>query len=134
MKMQESTFSVAAGAGSESEPNANSFRLSGLSSEWLFSSDFWRDLNVEIGTIFDQFEEDEVDSSVTEKVANYLWKRIDMLIVNPIYKIEFVRGWTSSNEPLIEAVERDQLIFELKGLHTFLVESLVRPQRVLFSL
>src|ERR1700761_7917904 len=53
----------------ESSSSPVQFEMSGVLSEWLFSTGFWRKFNAENGTMFDQFEEDKADATVVLKVA-----------------------------------------------------------------
>lgn len=71
MRMQESLVSVGDGA--------SQLRLSGLLSEWLFSSRFWSNFNARHGTMFDQYEEDDADVSTVAAVVEALDERIHAL-------------------------------------------------------
>lgn len=131
--MQESTISLITDL---DEPGRGEgvFRLSGLSSEWLFSSMFWQDINAKAGTMFDQYEEDEVDVSVAMGVAEALAERLRSLNDSSASVIRFVYGWSSSHEPLLAVIGKEQLLSELMGFHDFLSKAIAANRRISFSL
>ena len=133
MKMQESLVNVVLREG-EGENISSVFRLSGVLSEWLFSSKFWSDFNERHGTMFDQYEEDEAKAPIVKALAEALEEKIAALQSNDAINIEFVYGWTSERAPLTTSISRVQLLSELAEFHDFLVASVGKNLLLSFSL
>jgi hypothetical protein len=108
--------------------------LSGTLSEWLFASKFWSEFNAQHGTMFDQFEEDEVDASMVGVIAESLDKKICAFRKQSECNVEFVYRWTSEHKPIIESVSRESLLSELTTFHEFLVAMAAKNCSVTFSL
>ncbi|MNT81347.1 hypothetical protein D3C72_2209370 [compost metagenome] len=108
--------------------------LSGLVSEWLFSSGFWKNINAIQGTIFDQYEEDEVDVSTLEVVINALEKHILGLRALRAQTVEFVSGWTQDRVAIRACVPKDLALSELIDLRRFLIKAVANKSKVIFSL
>jgi hypothetical protein len=113
---------------------ADNLRLSGLLSEWLFSSKFWSNFNAEHGTMFDQFEEDVADTSVIKAVIDTLEKRMRILQEMDGCDIEFTYRWTSEKTPIRKSVSRESLLSELVIFRDFLSSAITKNQGVVFSL
>ncbi|WP_313701071.1 hypothetical protein [Achromobacter sp.] len=108
--------------------------LSGLVSEWLFSSGFWKNINAIQGTIFDQYEEDEADVSTLEVVINALEKHILGLRALRAQTVEFVSGWTQDRVAIRACVSKDLALSELIDLRRFLIKAVANKSKVIFSL
>ncbi|WP_322011762.1 hypothetical protein [Paraburkholderia sp. J12] len=120
MQMKESTI---VGWLSESQVAEDvEFRLSGALSEWLFATHFWRDFNSSHGTMFDQFEEDEVGQNVLKEIAASINVRIDQLRSGHEQSIEFVYRRLRDGSPVTATVTRSDVIEELTKLHGFLLD------------
>lgn len=108
--------------------------LSGLLSEWLFSSGFWSDFNARNGTIFDQYEEDDVDGSTAGAVVDAIEKRILLLEMLKDDEIEFIYRWTAEKIPITAHAKRELLISELTGLRDFLAHAVEGGSQITFWL
>jgi len=126
MHMQESLVSVNDGT--------SQLRLSGALSEWLFSSHFWSDFNVKHNTMFDQFEEDEVDMPIVEEIIEALSERMCVLGGQDKSDIEFVYRWTPESRPLTTSISKKLLLSELVTFRDFLASAVDRSHNVTFSL
>ena len=126
MKMQKSLVSVNEGM--------SQLHLSGLLSEWLFSSGFWSDFNVKHGTMFDQFEEDEANVPIVEAIIEALSKRVCDLEKEDKSNVEFVYRWTFEQKPVTTNVPRVLLLSELSTLRDFLVNAVAKNHCVTFTL
>lgn len=126
MRMQESQFLL--------EEGADQLRLSGLASEWLFSSGFWSNFNAAHGTMFDQYEEDVADVPVVKDVIVALEEIVrDMRLMDGL-DVEFVYGWTAEPKPLKASIPRERLLLELMMLRDFLTNAAAKNLPVTFSL
>lgn len=112
----------------------NVFYLSKELSEWLFASKFWENFNLENGTIFDQYEEDEIFPDIVEKISISIEKKINELLDSNENVIEFVYAWTSSGSPLVIKVNRDDLVVEMRKLNGYLIDFLGKSNSFVFSL
>lgn len=110
------------------------FRLSGVLSEWLFATHFWRDFNSSQGTMFDQFEEDEVGQDVAKKIAVSISGRIDQLRSSHSQSIEFVYRRLRDGSPITATVDKIEAIEELIKLHQFLVDASEKCAVISFNL
>ena len=126
MRMQRSFFWV--------EGCDAKLTLSGLVSEWLFSSGFWKNINSIQGTIFDQYEEDEVDVSTLEVVICALEKHMSSLRALPAKNVEFVSGWTEGRVAIQSCVSKDVALSELIDLRAFLMKAVANKSKIIFSL
>lgn len=126
MKMQRSVFLVEEGGAKCS--------LSGLVSEWLFSSKFWSEVNAKCGTMFDQYEEDEADVSMVGAVIAALDKRIQSLRFLAVQDVEFISSWTEGCVPVRSCVSKDVVLSELLALRGFLMDATAKNSSVVFSL
>jgi hypothetical protein len=133
MKMHESEV-IAISNGKGREICTPVFRLSGELSEWLFSSRFWSDFNTKHGTMFDQYEEDDVSTSEINALVEALNEKVCALQESNVREIEFVYRWTSDQLPLIARVPKENLISELVAFRNFLVTFPVTNVRLSFSL
>lgn len=109
-------------------------RLSGLFSEWLFSSKFWAEFNEKNGTMFDQFEEDEADIFVINAIVAALDRRVSDLQKSNCHNVEFIYRWTSDKQPIKKIVPTDSLLSELLLLRAFLVDVISKNKSVTFVL
>jgi len=116
--MQESLVSVNNGT--------NQLRLSGGLSEWLFSSKFWSNFNAQHGTMFDQFEEDEVNASTAKAIIEALNKGVRSLEEQDKNNIEFVYRWTPDHKPLTTSIPKKLLLSELIAFREFLADAVAR--------
>jgi hypothetical protein len=99
--------------------SVRSITLSGLFSEWLFASKFWAQINAHCGTIFGQYEEDEVREDVVEIISAELAKRIQGLSGTG-GEIEFVHGWDVNRTPLVARINVVDLVREITEFREFL--------------
>jgi hypothetical protein len=96
------------------------FQLSGVLSEWLFATNFWREFNAGHGTMFDQFEGDEVDATIVRSVSAALEKRIAALDLSDTQSVEFIYRRLQGGQFLTASASKSNLLSELTALHTFL--------------
>lgn len=126
MRMQESLVTM--------DDNEQQLRLSGLLSEWLFSSKFWSDINAKHGTMFDQFEEDSADVAIVNAIVDALEERIRALGKLDKCDVEFTYRWTAERKPLKASISRELLLSELTTFRDFLHEAAAKSCCVTFSL
>lgn len=118
----------------ENSPSSGQFEMSGVLSEWLFSTGFWRKFNAENGTMFDQFEEDEADATVVLKVATALSAVVTSVESCEQHVLEFVFRRLPDGSAITASVTKENLLEELKSLRKFLEASADRKFTLLFSL
>jgi hypothetical protein len=114
--------------------NSPEFEMSGVLSEWLFSIDFWRKFNSENGTMFDQFEEDEADSSVVRGLASALTKLMASVEASERDVLEFAFRRLPDGTAITANATKESLLGELKSLTKFLDASAELRTTLLFSL
>ena len=110
------------------------FQLSGVLSEWLFAIRFWREFNTAHGTMFDQFEEDEVDASIVKLVSTALAKQIAALRSTDMQSVEFVYRRRQDGQPLTADTPKAALLSELTALHDFLNSAAEQNLTLIFDL
>jgi hypothetical protein len=108
--------------------------LTGELSEWLFVSRFWGEFNVANGTMFDQFEEDEVSADIAKNVALSLKHRIGELKLIDGQSIHFVYRRLQGGGALTCDVTTSALTEELTRVVEFLYSVSERYQRINFDL
>ncbi|WP_124578123.1 hypothetical protein [Burkholderia contaminans] len=116
MRLKESIVTIEIPEGED--VSIKTMRLSGLLSEWLFSSKFWAQVNARCGTIFDQYEEDSADEGVLNIICEELTKKINGLS-GVEGEIEFVHGWDVNRNPLVARINSIDLVRELSELRVF---------------
>jgi hypothetical protein len=120
MQMRESTF---VGLSSEFQvAEGAEFRLSGVLSEWLFATHFWRDFNASHGTMFDQFEEDEAGQDVVKEIAASISERIGQLRSGREQPAEFAYRHLPDGSAITAKVAPSDAIEELTKLYRFLLD------------
>jgi hypothetical protein len=55
------------------------FILDGIASEWLFATGFWARINRSMGTMYDQYEEDEAAPAHIDQIAVQMCREIGEL-------------------------------------------------------
>ncbi|WP_395069518.1 hypothetical protein [Paraburkholderia silvatlantica] len=118
----------------ESLSDASEFKMSGFLSEWLFSIGFWRAFNSEHGTMFDQFEEDEAETTVVQDVASAVAELVDSIGHSEEDVVEFAFRRLPDGTAITANTTKEDLLKELKSLHQFLEASVERKSTLLFSL
>ena len=126
MRMQKSLLLV--------EDEGGQLSLSGSLSEWLFASKFWSDFDVKYSTMFDQYEEDEVDVPIVKAIIDALGERVEAFRELDASDVEFVYRWTAERKPLRTNVSRIALESELAALRDFLGEAVAKNRSLVFSL
>ncbi|MCT7295575.1 hypothetical protein N5I84_05320 [Ralstonia sp. CHL-2022] len=96
------------------------FVLDGIASEWLFVSGFWKEANASLGTMFDQFEEDEADPATLRQIAHALDRQIRELEGRGDETISFVYRRTPHGEEPALVIQRGDLISQLAAARDFL--------------
>jgi hypothetical protein len=99
-------------------------------SEWLFASGFWKKVKSELGTIFDQYEEDEAPPAILRSFLPFLQEEIERVRELDECLIESDRGWDAESGSLKAQVGRAELLAELARLHE-LVDSACDQGRTL---
>ncbi|WP_321964934.1 hypothetical protein [Paraburkholderia sp. J7] len=127
-RLQASRFFI---AGKPAEPV---FTLDSAVSEWLFASGFWNQINNSLGTMFDQFEEDEVEPAVLVQIASDLDCRIRALEIQGAEEVRFVCGWSSSGDSHAVKVRRTSLISQLAMLRSLLASAAANGEVLEFNL
>ncbi len=84
--------------------------------------------------MFDQFEEDEVESAVLVKIASELEVRIRLLETENEEAVRFVCGWSSNGDANAVEVRRTSLISELVKLRSFLASAAANVKTLEFNL
>jgi hypothetical protein len=115
--MQISTIAAldTEGVINEEEPT---FALGGELSEWFFASRFWTNINLRNGTMFDQFEGGEADSSIAQAIAREFEQKLSELGDDD--EVKFAYRCTQSGEKLYIRTDSSGLISEIKLLIDFL--------------
>lgn len=108
--------------------------LDEIVSEWLFVSGFWARINQTLGTMFDQFEEDEVAPDMLGDVASELDAQVRSLELSASARISFICRRLASGETLTVELQCTALLSELTKLRDFLIASCAADERVEFSL
>ena len=127
-RLQASRFFIAGGS---AEPV---FMLDGAVSEWLFASGFWNRINYSLGTMFDQFEEDEAEPAVLVRIASELEIWVGSLESQGEEKVRFVCGWSPSGDAHTVEVQRTDLISQLVMLRSLLASAAANRNVLEFSL
>ena len=118
-----------------SEPDtAGRFALSPETSEWLFASSFWQRANAELGTVFDQYEEEEACPTVLCSFLPLLEKVVAEVRSLDRSRIEFVRGWDAKGAALKAHVARSALLAELMRLQEFVSTACAQGKTLVFEL
>lgn len=115
-------------------PAESVFVLAGEASEWLFASGFWKRVNHLMGTMFDQFEEDEVEPAALNQVACEMQRHIRELEARSDETLSFVCSWSGTGEPHSIETPRVTVISQLATLREFLVSSAARGDTLALSL
>ncbi|CAE6972918.1 hypothetical protein R69608_07892 [Paraburkholderia nemoris] len=110
------------------------FELSGILSEWLFATNFWREFNAGHGTMFDQFEEDEVDAAIVKSVSAALEKQIEALRLSDTQSVEFVYRRLQDGQSLTANTSKSDLLSELVALDAFLKTAAQQNLTMAFAL
>lgn len=113
MSARSSRFFI---AGNIEEPV---FVLDGIASEWLFVSGFWYRVNSSLGTIYDQFEEDEAEPAALSQIACELAHQICELEGREEEMISFIYRWTPQGETYTLEMQRADLISKLVEMRDF---------------
>ncbi|WP_192387873.1 hypothetical protein [Burkholderia cepacia] len=113
MSARSSRFFI---AGNIEEPV---FVLDGIASEWLFVSGFWYRVNASLGTIYDQFEEDEAEPAALSQIACELAHQICELEGREEEMIRFIYRWTPQGETYTLEMQRADLISKLVEMRDF---------------
>jgi len=107
--------------------------LSPETSEWLFAKGFWREVNLRLHTLFDQYEEDWIAGENLAALIEALESELHALSQGDEF-IEFVRGWDSSHRELRCKLRVSVAIDDLKELISTLKVAEQRQATVLFEL
>lgn len=94
-------------------PGADRLDLPPEASEWLFASGFWQRVNSQLGTIFDQYEEDAVSPEVLARVSPFLRETIAEVGALRVEQIKFVRGWDANGNAIVAHVGKGALLADL---------------------
>lgn len=117
-RLQASHFYSAGGA--ISEPI---FILDGAASEWLFASGFWKRINSSLGTMFDQFEEDEAEPPILLQIASELECCLRSLHSRSEDTVCFVCGCSTNGDAHTVEVQRKDLVSQLAMLRSLLASA-----------
>ena len=128
-RLQASRFYIAGGAVAEPV-----FILDGAVSEWLFASGFWKRINSSLGTMFDQFEEDEAEPTVLLQIASELEFCVRSLHSQSGDTVCFVCGWSPSGDVGTVEVQRKDLVSQLVMLRSLLASAAANREVLEFSL
>ncbi|MBB3262198.1 hypothetical protein F4827_007053 [Paraburkholderia bannensis] len=101
-------------------PSEPVFVLDGIASEWLFASGFWTRINRLMGTMYDQYEEDEAAPANLDQIAAQMCCEIRELEAREEEMIRFRCGWFSTGEAHTLETPRATLVAQLVSLQSFL--------------
>jgi hypothetical protein len=107
--------------------------LSPETSEWLFAKGFWRDVNLKLHTLFDQFEEEHVEGENLTTLTDALESELRTLSEG-VDLLEFVRGWAASGQEIKCKVHATVVINDLKELILTLKSAQKEGATVFFEL
>jgi hypothetical protein len=110
------------------------FCLSGIPSEWLMASGFWKRINMKYGTMFDSYEEDEADAPLVRKIAQELDDRIVSLKESDKNIISFKHGWSPDGKEWWSDIQKEDLLEELIAFRDFLIDAANKNYRLEFAL
>ncbi|GLZ16841.1 hypothetical protein Bpla01_03710 [Burkholderia plantarii] len=94
--------------------------MEGAASEWLFASGFWTRVNRLMGTMYDQYEEDEASPATLEQIASRMRCQIRELEMGDEEMIRFTCGWFSTGAACVLETPRAVLVSQLILLQSFL--------------
>ena len=123
-RLQASRFYIAGGA--ISEPI---FILDCAASEWLFASGFWKRINSSLGTMFDQFEEDEAEPPILLQIASEL-----ECCLRSLHSQSEDSGWSTNGDAHTVEVQRKDLVSQLAMLRSILASAAANKNVVESSL
>lgn len=110
------------------------FILDRIASEWLFVSGFWKKTNALLGTMFDQFEEDEAGPATLSQIARVLECEIFELQGLEDESMRFAYRWTPCGEAYILEMRRVTLIAHLAAARDFLFSAAEKGEILELSL
>lgn len=109
-------------------------QLTGALSEWLFATHFWQEFNAAHGTMFDQFEEDEVSRAMASEVASSINERICLVQASADQHVEFVCRRSPDGTFESAKIAKQDLVDELIRLRDFLTSVVERCEVLEFDL
>jgi hypothetical protein len=128
-RLQASRFYIAGGG--IAEPI---LILDGAVSEWLFASGFWKRINSSLGTMFDQFEEDEAGPTILLQIAHELESCVRSIHSQSGDAVCFVCGWSPSGEAHTVEIQRKDLVSQLVTLRSLLASAATNREVLELSL
>lgn len=112
---------------------ASEFTLDARVAEWLFAHKFWANVNQDLGTSFDQYEQDTADFHTAEIIAMELNSIIEGLVAKNGTQT-FVRGWQVTGAPIEVLLDASILRKDLGRMKAFLDEAVRRKVSVVCDL
>ena len=82
-------------------------------SEWLFASGVLADINKRIGSLLDQYEEDEVPPQSLPQILDVFRERERELTESRGEELEFIRGWDAERRPMVVKMPTAHVLKEL---------------------
>jgi hypothetical protein len=128
-RLQPSRFYTAGGV--IAEPI---YILDGVVSEWLFASGIRERIHSLLGTMFDQFEEDEAESTVLLQIASEQESCIRSLHSQGGDTVCFICGWSPSRDAHTVEVQRNGLVSQVVMLRNLPASAAANREVLEFSL
>jgi hypothetical protein len=118
---------------SEDDPRAD-LSLPAEVSEWLFHVKFWDTINLELGAIFGQYEDDTLPSAKIPAVQGELDKLADNHLYDHAYSHNVIYGWRPDGEILEFSVKSSDLKRNIDELRSLLRRAIERGSDVFCQL
>lgn len=108
--------------------------MEGATSEWLFATGFWDEVNAALGLLLGQYEDDEVQPLHLSKIAEMIALRQAQLEDGTNRRISFRTGWSADGAELRLSLSPSTALPELQAWREFLLLACVKEEAVNFYL
>jgi hypothetical protein len=114
--------------------NGAEVHLEGATSEWLFATGFWDEVNAALGLLLSQYEDDEVQPLHLSKIAEKIALRQAQLEDGANRPISFRTGWSANGAELRLSLSPSTALRELQAWREFLLLACAKEEAVDFYL
>jgi len=118
----------------DGENECNSFKVSYLFSERLFSIGFWSKVNNSLETLFDQYESQSIEGELLSSLISIFSELKSEIINLNVEVIKFTRGWTQDGKPIEVDITKTDMIESVDKLTKFSIDALHNNKRLIFDL
>jgi len=109
------------------------FHLDERVAEWLFAQKFWAEINAEVSSHFDQYEQDCADVRMSSIICSRL-QRLCRELDSACPVVTFVRGWQSNGTPIEVSLDGVVLRDQLRTLRDFFCRAVEQNTTVVCDL